>query len=115
MRAQRPVIAMSLTARDRRALRDIERHLHADDPTLTRQLRLARGQPSGATGVLARASWAVFWSAVVLVIAGLVLSSSSTTIGGLLLLATFPIVVRLIAAATGVPRNAWLRDDGIGG
>jgi hypothetical protein len=101
---------MSLTARDRRALRDIERHLHADDPTLARLLRVAPGRRGGATGVVARASWAVLWSAVVLVIAGLVLSSSSTMIGGLLLLATFPIVVWLIAAATDVAQRARRRD-----
>ena len=96
-------------------MRDIERHLHADDPMLDGLLRVTPGWRGGATGVLARASWAVLWSAVFLMVAGLVLSSSSTTIGGLLLLATFPIVVRLIAAATGVPRNAGPRGDGIGG
>jgi Protein of unknown function (DUF3040) len=101
---------MSLTARDRRALRDIERHLHADDPTLARLLRVTPGRRGGATGVVARAAWAVLWSAVVLVIAGLVLSSSSTMIGGLLLLATFPIVVWLIAAATDVAQRARRRD-----
>jgi hypothetical protein len=101
---------MSLTARDRRALRDIERHLHADDPTLARLLRVTPGWRGSATGVVARASWAVLWSAVVLVIAGLVLGSFSTMIGGLLLLATFPVVVWLIAAATDVTQRARRRN-----
>jgi Flp pilus assembly protein TadB len=93
---------MSLSVRDRRTLRDIERHLHAEDPTLDRLMRPSAGH----RGSVARLSWPVLWSAVVLVVLGLVLGDSPTIIGGVLLLAVFPIVVRILAAALGVSRNS---------
>ncbi|MDF3048872.1 MAG: hypothetical protein K0R87_510 [Pseudonocardia sp.] len=96
---------MTLRARDRRTLREIEQHLDAEDPALARLLDESPKRPGATTRIVARLSWAVLSIAVVLVIAGLVVSSSSTIVGGLLLLAVFPIVVRLLATVLDAPHS----------
>jgi hypothetical protein len=110
-------IDMSLRARDRRILDEIERHLDADDPGLARLLAALPG--SGTSRLVLRLWWAVLGSAVILMIAGLVLANPTTFIGGALVVAMLPIVMRILAAVAGVPRRSspphGSDSDGLGG
>lgn len=93
---------MSLSRRQRRALRAIERGLAEQDPRLTERLTLPPAAPS-----MAVADWvgcALFVVALILLIAGLVLVDRSLLQGGLLILVMDPPLVVLVAAATRAER-----------
>jgi Protein of unknown function (DUF3040) len=85
---------MPFNGKERRALRDIEEHLAAEDPALAGLLR--------ATGT-ARPGWQVRrvrrWVvtvAVTLMVMGTILDHGGFMVGGFLLLSTLPVLLALV-------------------
>ena len=85
---------MPFNGKERRALRDIEEHLAAEDPALAGLLR--------ATGT-ARPGWQVRrvrrWVvtvAVTLMVMGMILDIPGFVIGGFLMLSTLPVLLTLV-------------------
>ena len=85
---------MPINWKERRALRDIEEHLAAEDPALAGLLR--------ATGT-ARPGWQVRrvrqWVATVavtLMVMGTILGHGGFLVGGFLLLSTLPVLLALV-------------------
>jgi hypothetical protein len=99
---------MSLTWRERRELRGIERMLAAEDPSLAGRLD---GPPAPATPatVLDRIAASYFCVSILLLAYGFVLGDADLVRGGTLLLEVFPPLVLLIAAAFRCNR----RDQGV--
>lgn len=93
---------MSLSWRQRRALRAIERELAEQDPQLAGRF----GCPPGARSVTVAEwiGWAMFAVALILLVTGLVLIDRSLLQGGLLILGMDPPLVLLVAAASRVER-----------
>jgi Protein of unknown function (DUF3040) len=79
---------MTLSRQDRRALRDIEEHLAAEDPALAGLLRRAARLERRIRGVT---RWVVSL-AVTLLVLGLLLATMGLVIGGLLMLALLPVL-----------------------
>jgi len=94
---------MSLSWRQRRALRAIERALAEQDPQLADRLN---GPPAASrlATVADWVCWSMFWLAVLLLTAGIVLVDSSLLEGALLLLGVLPPLVLIVAAASHVDR-----------
>jgi cell division septal protein FtsQ len=84
---------MTLSRQDRRALRDIEEHLAAEDPGLAGLLRRATRRERRIRGVT---RWVV-WVAVTLLVLGLVLATMSLVVGGVLMLTFLPAAWLLVA------------------
>jgi len=85
---------MPFNWKERRALRDIEEHLAAEDPALAGLLR--------ATGT-ARPGWLVRrvrrWvvtAAVMLVVLGMILDIGGLVVGGFLMLSTLPVLLAMV-------------------
>jgi hypothetical protein len=87
---------MSLSWRQHRALRAIERVLAEQDPELADHL--SGSAPPRQTTVAERIGWAVFWVAVLLLTAGLLLADPGLLEGGLLVLSTLPLLVLILVA-----------------
>jgi Flp pilus assembly protein TadB len=83
---------MALSRQDRRALRDIEERLAADDPTLARLLRKASRLERRIRGVT---RWAAS-VAVTLLVLGLLLATMGLVVAGLLTLTILPALWLLI-------------------
>jgi hypothetical protein len=88
---------VSLTWRERRALRAIERALTEQDPSLAARLR-GPPAPAAPARVLARLGWSFFCLSFVIGISGLVLGDSGLMTGAGLVLLSFPPLVLLLAA-----------------
>jgi hypothetical protein len=84
---------MTLSRQDRRALRDIEEHLAAEDPGLAGLLRWATRRERRIRGVT---RWVV-WVAVTLLVLGLVLATMSLVVSGVLMLTFLPAAWLLVA------------------
>ena len=85
---------MPFNGKERRALRDIEEHLAAEDPALAGLL--------GATGT-ARPGWqvrrvrrSVFTVAVTLIVPGVVLDIPGFVVGGVLIVSMLPVLLTLV-------------------
>jgi hypothetical protein len=85
---------MPFTWKERRALRDIEEHLAAEDPALASLLR--------ATGT-ARPDWLlrrvrrwVVTAVVTLVVLGMILDIGGLVVGGFLMLSTLPVLLAVV-------------------
>ena len=91
---------MALSRQQRRALREIEEHLAAEDPTLATLLRRA-----GATRLklMRRFTRAVVVVAVTLLLLGLLLSDLSMVGGGLLMLVILLVARRLGSGCWAAP------------
>jgi hypothetical protein len=86
-----------MNRRERRALRAIARKLAQEDPSLAR--RLHRGASPAPATVLDRIAWTYFAVAVTIMGSGLVLDDISLLRGATLLLAVFPPLILVLAAA----------------
>jgi hypothetical protein len=84
---------MTLSRQDRRALRDIEEHLAAEDPRLAGLLRRATRRERRIRGLT---RWVV-GVAVTLLVLGLVLATMSLVVGGVLMLTFLPAAWLLVA------------------
>lgn len=93
---------MSLSRRQRRALRAIARELAEQDPQLAE--RLGRPPETRSATVADCVGWAMFVVALILLIVGLALIDRSLLGGGLLILGMAPPLVVLVAAASRVER-----------
>ena len=89
--------ATSMNRRERRALRAIARRLAQEDPSLAR--RLHRGAPPAPATVLDRIAWTYFAVSITLMVSGLVLDDVNLLRGATLLLAVFPPLILVLAAA----------------
>jgi hypothetical protein len=85
---------MPFNGKERRALRDIEEHLAAEDPALAGLLR--------ATGT-ARPGWQVrrvrrwvLTVAVTLMVMGMILDHGGFVVGGFLMLSTLPVLLAML-------------------
>lgn len=92
---------MSLSRRQRRALRAIERELAEQNPQLAERLTPS---PAARSTVADWVGGAMFVVALILLIPGLVLIDRSLLRDGLLILGMIPPLVVLVAAATRVGR-----------
>jgi uncharacterized RDD family membrane protein YckC len=86
-----------LTPRERRALRAIEEALTAEDPALAERLREPPGRWRARQ--LRRVGKVATWIAVILLLAGLLLSDAGLFVLGLLMLIVFLGIWRWAAAA----------------
>jgi hypothetical protein len=100
---------MSLTWRERRALRGIERMLTAEDPSLAGRLNRPPAPAARAT-VLDRIASSYFWASILLLAYGFFLGDADLVRGAMLLLGVFPPLVLLLAAAFRCDRC----DQGVG-
>jgi hypothetical protein len=104
---------MPFTWKERRALREIEEHLAAEDPALAGLLR--------ATGT-ARPDWLlrrvrrwVVTAALTLVVLGVILDSGGLVVGGFLMLSTLPVLLAMVwhrgrcAADSHAAHRSWSR------
>jgi hypothetical protein len=94
---------MSLSWRQRRVLRAIERAL-AEQDSQPADRRNVPSAPSQLATVADCVGWSMFWLAILLLTAGLVLVDHSLLQGALLLLGVLPPLVLLVAAASRVDR-----------
>jgi hypothetical protein len=92
------VTAVSLTRKERRVFRGIERALTVEDPELA---SLLGDPPAPATRarVLARFAWSFFLQSMILLSAGLILYDSALLAGGLCVLGVFPPLILHMGAA----------------
>ena len=82
---------------ERRALRAIARRLAREDPSLAR--RLHRGAPPAPATVLDRIAWTYFAVSIAVMVSGLVLDEVDLLRGATVLLAVFPPLILVLAAA----------------
>lgn len=85
---------MSLTRRERRALRAIAGDLHAQDPALAELL--SGPSAPGENVVVRRTAWVFVWVSASLLVLGLLLSDPGLLAAGGLLLMGFPPVVLVL-------------------
>jgi hypothetical protein len=89
---------VSLTRKEQRVFRGIERALTVEDPELAGLLRDPPAPPPRAR-VLARFAWSFFVLSMILLGAGLILDDSALLAGGLCVLGVFPPLILLMGAA----------------
>ena len=85
---------MPFSWKERRALRDIEEHLAAEDPALAGLLR-ATG-PARPGWLVRRVRRWVVTAAVTLVVLGMILNFGGLVVGGFLMLSTLPVLLAML-------------------
>jgi len=85
---------MPFNGKERRALRDIETHLAAEDPALAGLLR-ATGTARPGWQVRRVTRW-VLTVSVTLIVMGMILDVPGFVVGGILMLSTLPVLLTLV-------------------
>ena len=85
---------MPFNGKERRALRDIEEHLTAEDPALAGLLR-APGTARSDQLVRRVRRW-VLTVSVTLIVMGMILDHGGFVVGGILMLSTLPVLLTLV-------------------
>src|SRR6476469_9765089 len=86
-------VTMPFSWKERRAFRDIEEHLAAEDPALAGLLAAGDGP---ARWLVRRVRRCVVTAAVTLVVLGMILDIGGLMVGGFLMLSTLPVLLAIV-------------------